>query len=191
MLIYIALLRGINVGGKNMIKMADLKRTLEAMGAGQVQTYIQSGNVLFESDQGPDQLRQRIEQEIRTAFGISATVVLRTARELDRIVADCPFPSGALKQGESIYVGFLTDPLMASAIDRLSEGKEESDELQVMGLDIYFLLRQSILDARLAKNVQKLGNSVTIRNWNTVKKLHSLAQGMAGEGGAPRGGESL
>lgn len=74
--VYIALLRGINVGGKNMIKMADLKRTFEALGLGRVQTYIQSGNVLFDSDEEEKTLRDRIEREIEAVFGFSVSVIL-------------------------------------------------------------------------------------------------------------------
>jgi uncharacterized protein (DUF1697 family) len=77
MTIYIALIRGINVGGKNKVPMAELKRALEAISLGKVQTYIQSGNVLFESADEAESLRQRIEGEIHKVFGIAATVVLR------------------------------------------------------------------------------------------------------------------
>ncbi|WP_312876232.1 DUF1697 domain-containing protein [Paenibacillus alginolyticus] len=71
MTVYIGFLRGINVGGKNKIKMADLKKTLEAAGLAKVQTYLQSGNVLFMSEEAVEPLRQRIEQEISKAVGVS------------------------------------------------------------------------------------------------------------------------
>jgi uncharacterized protein (DUF1697 family) len=178
MTIYIALLRGINVGGNKMIKMAELKRTLETMGLGRVQTYIQSGNVLFESEEGAAPLRQRIEQEIRTVFGMSVTVLLRTTEELARIIGNCPFEADSLLDGESVQVTVLAEAPSQEQIDLLSNGKSEIDEYQIYGREIYFLFRQSILNSKLANNVQKLGRSATSRNWNTIKKLAMLAKAM-------------
>jgi uncharacterized protein (DUF1697 family) len=177
MTIYIALLRGINVGGNNMIKMAELKRTFEAMGLSRVQTYIVSGNILFESEEGVESLRQRIEQEIKTVFGISLTAILRTAEELKRIIENCPFASDSLSKGESIHVSLLTEALSHKQIDILSD-KNEIDEYHIHGQEVYFLYRQSILDSRLAKNLQKLGGIVTSRNWNTIIKLAALTEAM-------------
>ena len=91
MTIYIALLRGINVGGKNIIKMSDLKRVFEGIGLYEVQTYIQSGNVLFKSNEEEEALRMKIEHEIAKVFGFSVPVILRTATELKQIIRNCPF----------------------------------------------------------------------------------------------------
>jgi uncharacterized protein (DUF1697 family) len=178
MTIYIALLRGINVGGKNMIKMAELKRTFEAMGLGRVQTYIQSGNVLFESEEEAEPLRRRIEHEIKTGFGVSVTVVLRTALELELIIGNCPFAADSLSEGESIQVSLLTEAPSQEKIDLLPDGKSEIDEYKINGQEIYFLFRQSIVDSKLAKNLQKFGGTVTTRNWNTIIKLAAFATAM-------------
>ncbi|HEX9024877.1 MAG TPA: DUF1697 domain-containing protein, partial [Clostridium sp.] len=80
MTVYIALLRGINVGGKNIIKMNDLKRVFESIGLIEVQTYIQSGNVLFKSSDEKEMLLNKIEREIKNVFGFSVTVILRTSQ---------------------------------------------------------------------------------------------------------------
>ncbi|TMV42658.1 DUF1697 domain-containing protein [Paenibacillus mesophilus] len=175
---YIALLRGINVGGKNKIKMAELKSALEAIGLGRVQTYIQSGNVVFESGEEADLLRGRIEREIKQTFGIPAAVILRTAAELERIVTDCPFAADALSEGESLQVCLLTEAPSQEKVDRLSEGKSEIDEYRVQGREIYLLFRQSVLDSKLAANIPKLGDSATTRNWSTINKLHFMARSM-------------
>ncbi|MDF2636607.1 MAG: cytoplasmic protein, partial [Pelosinus sp.] len=90
MIIYIALLRGINVGGKNMIKMADLKHMFEALGLCRVETYIQSGNIIFESEENEETLRVMIENAITKLNGSSIAVILRTATELEQIIQDCP-----------------------------------------------------------------------------------------------------
>jgi uncharacterized protein (DUF1697 family) len=175
---YIALLRGINVGGKNKIKMAELKSALVAIELSRVQTYIQSGNVVFESGEGAVLLRGRIEQEIKEAFGIPAAVVLRTAAELERIITDCPFAADALSEGESLQVCLLTETPSQDKVDRLSEGKSEIDEYQVQGREVYLLFRQSVLDSKLASNIPKLGVTATTRNWNTINKLLTMAKSM-------------
>jgi uncharacterized protein (DUF1697 family) len=178
MTIYIALLRGINVGGKNMIKMSELKIMFETMGFGKVQTYINSGNVLFISEDGAEQIRQRVELEVNKTFGIAATVILRTAAELERIIENSPYKSDALLEGESVQVTLLTEAHSQEKLTLLSEGKGDIDEFQINGLEIYFLFRQSVLDSKLAKNMTKLGAVATSRNLNTMIKLAALAEKM-------------
>ena len=178
MTIYIALLRSINVSGHNKIKMAELRCTMEAIGLSRVQTYIQSGNVLFESEEGPEQVRLRIENEIRTVFGISSTVILRTTEELEQILAASPYAGVTLAKGESIHVSLLNEVPPQKAVDFLEGSERENDEYYIHGRDIYFLLRQSILDSKLAKSMQKLGDIATTRNWNTINKLAALARAM-------------
>lgn len=108
---YIALLRGINVGGNKMIKMAELKRILEEMGLGRVQTYIQSGNVLFESEEEEGPLQTNIEEEIKKVFGFPVAVLLRTYAELKSLIAHCPFSLDSLAEGESIQFLYWRNPL--------------------------------------------------------------------------------
>ncbi|WP_248926878.1 DUF1697 domain-containing protein [Paenibacillus hamazuiensis] len=184
MAIYIALLRGINVGGKNKIKMAELKAALENIGLARVQTYIQSGNVLFESEDDELALRRRIEQEIATVFGITLTVVMRTAEELAKIIAGCPFPESLLAeaaatcQGESFYVATLPEAPPVTGIEKLAGANNGDDLYHIEGRDVYLLFRHSIRDSKLAVNIQKLGVPATVRNWNTMNKLVQLAAGM-------------
>lgn len=176
--VYIALLRGINVGGKNMIKMSQLKMMFESMGFGNVQTYINSGNVLFTSDEGAEQVRLRLELEVNKSFGIAATVVLRTAEELEQIIENCPYKSDSLLEGVSVQVTLLTEAPLEEKLTLLSVGKDAIDEFKINGLEIYFLFRQSMLDSKLAKNVTKLGSTATSRNLNTLNKLAALAEKM-------------
>ncbi len=184
MTIYIALLRGINVGGKNIIKMAELKHTFEAMGMSRIQTYIQSGNVLFESNEEEEPLRKRIEHELEAAFGFSATVVLRTAEEFKMVVANCPFSeeevseADASSEGESLYVSFLLEEPSREGIERLRAFKNEGDEYRAEGREVFLLFRHSIRKSKLANNLHKLGVSSTVRNWKTINKLVALAQTM-------------
>ncbi|MDB4896774.1 MAG: hypothetical protein JWN15_3036, partial [Firmicutes bacterium] len=142
MTIYIALLRGINVSGHNLIKMTELKRMFDAMGFARVQTFIQSGNVLFATDDDAGSLCARIEQEITTVFGLTVPVVLRTAAELERIIRDCPFRADALAEGENIYVTLLADQPAPERITQMLSVPGGIDEFRIIGRELYLLYRQ-------------------------------------------------
>ncbi|MNP25933.1 hypothetical protein D3C76_1187600 [compost metagenome] len=186
MAIYIALLRGINVGGKNMIKMAELKSMFMTLGLSRVQTYIQSGNVLFESNDDEVSLRKRIEYEIEVVFGFPVIVVVRTLEDLKRISLSCPFTTEniseaeASSEGESLYVSFLLEEPSKVGINQLRTYKSDSDEYVVEGREVYLLFRKSIRNSKLANNLHKLGVPATVRNWKTINKLVALGNGMEG-----------
>jgi uncharacterized protein (DUF1697 family) len=181
---FIALLRGINVGGKNKIKMADLKSMFEAIGMSRVKTYIQSGNVLFESNQEEEAIRQKLEKEIEVTFGFSIKVILRTSQELKKVAENCPFSQDeiaaaeATAEGESLYVSFLLQEPSEEGIKRIEAYKSETEEYKIVDRDMYLLFPQSILKSKLANNLQKLDVPVTVRNWKTVNKLVSLVNEM-------------
>jgi uncharacterized protein (DUF1697 family) len=178
MTIYILLLRGINVGGNNMIKMIELKGMLEKMGFGRVQTYIQSGNVVFESEEGVEALRPRIEQEITKVFGLSVAVVLRTSAEWARFIENNPYAEVELAEGWSVHLSLLTQAPSQEGIEKLRSCEIGVDEYHIEGNEVYVLFRQSILDSKLAKHLSKLGVSMTMRNWNTIKKLDAIIKKM-------------
>ncbi|HDR7250635.1 TPA: DUF1697 domain-containing protein, partial [Bacillus pacificus] len=119
MTIYIALLRGINVGGHKIIKMADLKQTFESIGLKQVKTYIQSGNIVFESERDIDFLNKRIQSEIKNVFGFDVPVMLRTHEEFINVIKRCPYEVNSLREGESIHVAFLANELSELEKDQL------------------------------------------------------------------------
>jgi uncharacterized protein (DUF1697 family) len=179
---YIALLRGINVGGKNIIKMIDLKRVFEAMGLCEIQTYIQSGNVLFKSNETEELLRKKIEHEIKVTFGFSVTVTLRTSEELEGIIRNCPFSAEEVlkaestSEGESLYVAFLTNAPLQENIERFDTYRSESDEYKIVGREVFLLFHNSIRNSKLANNLQKLDVPATTRNWKTINKLAILAK---------------
>lgn len=176
MTIYIALLRGINVGKHNRIKMADLKSLLETMGLTKVKTYIQSGNVLFEAKDEAEQLSQRLEDEISKTFGFPVPVILRTAEEYEQIIRDCPYSIDSLKEGESIQLAFLAEEPSQVKTDLLRNYESEPDECFIKGKEVYLFLRQSILDSKLAAQLPKLGVPATVRNWKTVIKLSTMVE---------------
>lgn len=176
MTIYIALLRGINVGKNNRIKMADLKNLLEKIGLEKVKTYIQSGNVLFEASDDSARLSQRLEEEISKTFGFPVPVILRTAEEYEQIIRNCPYSMESLKEGESIQLAFLADEPSQEKIDNLRSFKSEQDECFIYGKEVYLYLRQSILDSKLAAQLPKLEVPATLRNWKTVIKLSTMIE---------------
>lgn len=175
---YIALLRGINVSGHRLIKMADLKRMCEEMGLAQVQTYIQSGNVLFTAGEEREALRRRIEQQIAAVFGFDVPVALRTPAELESVIARCPFAPAQLQAGESLYVSFLTEPAAPEGIGRLLATAAEPDQLGLVGEEVYLLYRQPSHKSKLTNSLleKRLGVPATSRNWQTTCKLAALGK---------------
>ncbi|WP_100489154.1 DUF1697 domain-containing protein [Sporolactobacillus pectinivorans] len=182
--IYIALLRGINVGGKNKIKMADLRESLTESGLEHVRTYIQSGNVLFQSSETEPKLNDLIEKKIEKDFGFPVPVILRTADELKAISRNCPFSKDEVEAaettsiGESLYVSVMSDKPSAEKADALKALDMGDDQYQIVGRDVYLLFHHSIRNARLSANIQKLGAPSTVRNWKTLTKLVLLADEM-------------
>lgn len=183
MIIYLALLRGINVGGKNKIKMADLKQMFETLGFDKVETYIQSGNIIFESTETADKLQTVITNEILKTFGFSISVIIRTATELERIIRGCPFSQeeiaaaeSANTEGESLYVSLLTETPPAERKESLNTYRSTEDEFQIKDRDVYLLLRHSIRNSKLANNLQKLEVPSTTRNWKTMNKLYTIVK---------------
>ena len=187
MTIYLALLRGINVGTKNRIKMDALQLVFEEIGLDSVQTYIQSGNVLFTSDSEETALRERIEGAVFKKFGITAPVILRTAAEMHSVIEKLPFSireiaqaQAANTEGESLYVYLmheLPDPAKIDALQQFAGG----DRFCEQGRNIYLLLSQSIRNSKLALQIQRLSTATTARNWNTILKLYKMMQTMLDE----------
>lgn len=182
--VYIALLRGINVGGKNIIKMVDLKKVFEAIGLHEVKTYIQSGNVLFRSNETEESLCNKIEHEIEAAFGIPVKVILRTSIELEQIILNCPFSkeevteAETLSKVESLYVALLKHKPLKEKLECIDIYSSESDRYNIIERDVYLLFHHSIRNSKLSNNLYKLNVEATVRNWKTLNKLAALAKDM-------------
>lgn len=158
-----------------------MKRVFESIGLIHVETYIQSGNVIFESNENEDTLRKKIEYEIETNFEFSTVVVLRTAAGLEQLIRDCPFSEEEVTEasnpeGESLYVSLLAQAPSREKIESLNAFRSESDEFRIKNRDIYLLLHHSIRNSKLANNLQKLDVPATTRNWKTIGKLYTLAK---------------
>jgi len=178
---YVALLRGINVGGKNLIGMPALKSCFEAQGFADVVTYIQSGNVLFASKEKGSALVPRIESKLSKEFGYAARVVLRSRPELRRVVDGAPAGFGARPALYRYDVIFLKEPLAASEALESVTAKDGVDQVSSGSGVLYFSrliekASQSHLSRLVSKPVYK---EMTIRNWNTTAKLLELMEGSA------------
>jgi uncharacterized protein (DUF1697 family) len=171
---YVALLRGINVGGNNLIKMAALAACFEKHGFQNVVTYIQSGNVIFEAGaSAASKLSQRLEEMLTATFGYRASVVLRGRKDLQRIVEGAPKGFGARPTRYRYDVLFLKPPLTAAAAMKIVPMKEGVDRVSPGPGVIYFSrLVDKASQSRLSKVVSMpIYQSMTIRNWNTTTKL--------------------
>jgi uncharacterized protein (DUF1697 family) len=174
----VALLRGINVGGKNLIKMADLKACLEGDGLEDVVTYIQSGNVVFSGGSSLTELTDRIEDLLATTFGYEASVVLRSRRQMRAILDRAPAGFGTDPARYRYDVIFLKAPLTARTAMRSVLTKEGVDQANVGPGVLYFSrLTSRATQSRLSKIVgTPVYRSMTIRNWNTTTKLARMLE---------------
>lgn len=175
---YIALLRGINVGGKNILPMADLAKMFVAAGCTDVQTYIQSGNVIFKA--APDVatgLPEVISAQIMKKFGFVVPVVSRNAVQLEDVVANNPFLKAGAPEG-MLHVMFLADLPKTDSVAQLDPKRSPPDEFIVRGRDIYLKLPNGVARSKLTNAWfdSKLGTVSTGRNWRTVLKLLEMAK---------------
>ena len=172
---WVALLRGINLGARNKVPMAQLRGVLEDAGYGDVRTYIQSGNVLF-TKQAKDRaaLARKLEREVKDAFGVDSPVVLRTFAEIREVAAARPFG----KDTADMHVTFLlTQPKPAAvrAVHALDVGP---DEVKVVGEDVFLRLPHGVQGAKLGGALleKTIGVPGTMRTFRTVSKLAEMAE---------------
>lgn len=175
---YIALLRGINVGGKNIIKMAELRAAFEDMGLADVESYIQTGNVLFDTaEDSREKLTEMIETGLSRRFDFEPRVVVVSHEELERVVRRAPEGFGDEPAEYRYDVIFLKRPLTLAEAMRSIETREGVDEVHGGKGVLYFSrLKAKASRSRLSRIVQTpIYQHMTIRNWNTTTRLLELA----------------
>lgn len=176
---YVALLRGINVGGKNLIRMADLKSCFQEHGFEDVATYIQSGNVVFGfGGSSLTDLTDRIERMLAANFDYEASVVLRNRKQMRAIVERAPMGFGDEPTKYRYDVIFLKAPLTARTAMRSVLTREGVDQAHARSGVLYFSrLTSRATQSRLSRVVSMpVYQSMTIRNWNTTTKLLDMLE---------------
>ncbi len=181
---YVVIFSGINVGGKHIVKMQELKALFLEMGFTGVQTYIQSGNVVVESNREDAAMQAAIGDAFDKKFGFFSNIIIRSQAELQELIAQLPFTQKqitdaqtALPQAEHLYVYFLASKPLKEEIDTVFKDKNEDGDLCYLGeREIYLLCKQSIRISKMAIRLNKTFKDATIRNWKTVLKLYDLCQ---------------
>lgn len=176
---YLALLRGIIVGGKNSIKMADLRACFEGMGFTNVATYIQSGNVLFcSSKNNIPELTDTIESALSKQFKYTAKIILLSCSDLAEIIKNAPPEFGSDKENYRYDFLFLKPPVTAQDALKEVSAKEGVDEVHAGKGVLYF--KRLISKAGQSKlntlSMMPVYKNITIRNWNTTAKLCSMIE---------------
>jgi uncharacterized protein (DUF1697 family) len=171
---YVALLRGINVGGNNILPMKDFRDLLTALGCEDVATYIQSGNAVFKHVGKSAELSDSIAVAIESGFGFQPSVMVLTATEFATIVANCPFPPEDIEP-KFLHVSFLREVATATNTERLEEIASSGEEFLLTDSAFYLYAPNGVGRSKLASEVEKcLGVPATARNWRTVSKIAEM-----------------
>ena len=176
---HIGLMRGINVGGKNRLPMADLRKLFEDAGCTDVRTYIQSGNVVFDANKTTaKRLAKAIPEAIESTLGLEVPLVIVTAKELEAALRGSPYLDRP-ENPKALHAMFLSRAPAASALEKLDPERSSPDEFTVRGRVIYLHCPNGMARTKLT-NVyfdRTLGVTSTARNWRTLGRLHEMASG--------------
>lgn len=171
---YVAFLRAINVGG-HVLKMDRLKDLFLAMGFANVETFIASGNVIFDSKSKDTKLLERkIEKQLQSALGYAVATFIRTPSELAAIAGYEPFKNTPLNgEFDRIFVGFLSEDPSAEARQKVLSAATDVDVLHIQGRELYWLCRVQFNESKFSGTLleKTLGMETTIRNTNTVRRI--------------------
>jgi uncharacterized protein (DUF1697 family) len=176
---FVSLFRGINVGGHQTIRMDELKDLHESLGLKDVVTYIQSGNVVFTSDDADQaQLPRQIEDGFAQKFGFQVKVIVRTSAELRDIIANNPFQNQPMKESKWVVVLFLATRPDGTAQEDLQKAYVGPEELRIIGQELYVYYPNGIGRSKLSHTFieKKLKTTGTGRNWNTILQLQKMIQ---------------
>jgi uncharacterized protein (DUF1697 family) len=175
---FISMLRGINLGGYKKIRMAELKSLYESLDLVDVKTYVQSGNVVFDShERDASKLASLIEAQIKQSFGHTVSVLIRSPNDFQRIVDTNPFLHGRNEDPAKLHVTFLYSSPSKSQLSKLDIPKGETDEFFVGNQEIFLFCPNGYGRTKLSNNFfeKKLDTPATTRNWKTVTALHQMA----------------
>jgi len=177
---YISVLRGINVGGKNKIRMVDLKDLYEESGLENVATYIQSGNVIFDTeDTDIAGISMRIERAIQSSHGLNIPVDVRTREDYIKIHESCPYQESLIEENDTkVLVSFLSGEAASDKISEIESYASLPEQIKVIGNVVYLYCPNGYGRSKLSNNFieSRLGLVATTRNWKTIRKLVELSQ---------------
>ena len=180
---WIALLRGINVGGRNTLRMKELARQMESAGFSNVSTYIQSGNVVFDAndEQAPNgdaaSIGEQLADAIEDRRGFRPRVFVLDADRLMKTIENNPYPEAA-EAPKSLHFFFLAEPAANPDLDKLRTAQADSERFELTDAVFYLHAPDGIGRSKLAANVERyLGVDTTARNWRTVAKLREMIEG--------------
>jgi uncharacterized protein (DUF1697 family) len=174
---YISILRGINVGGARKVPMTDLKVACEKSGFRNVKTYIQSGNVIFDSEETDIRILEvKIQKIITETFGFDVPVIVRTSGEWAESIANNPFWKEKDVDIDRLHLTFLKDLPDPEKLERINTFAFPPDKFQIIGKDVFIFCSAGYSDSKLTNQFfeSKLGIRATTRNWKTVLKLHEM-----------------
>ena len=174
---HVALLRGINVAGKNILPMKDLAQMFANTGCSNVRTYIQSGNVIFDTRASAPKIAAAITTEIEKRYGYRVPLVLRTSEQLIKTILGNPFLKAGANE-KALHVYFLAHSPNAAAIAALDPARSTPDAFHVIGQEIYLNLPNGMGRSKLTNAYfdSKLSTTFTARNWATILKLAEMMQ---------------
>jgi uncharacterized protein (DUF1697 family) len=175
---FISLLRGINVSGQNRIRMPDLRGLYNSLSLVNVETYVQSGNVVFDcGEKEATQLAKIIEVEIARSLGLSVKVILRNKDLFKQTIDRNPFVNQRNEDREKLYVTFLSELPSELALSKLPAPASTTDEFRISGLEIYLFCPNGYGRTKLSNAYfeRMLNVSATTRNWKTMRALHEIA----------------
>lgn len=175
---YLSLLRGINVSGQKKILMADLKKLYENAGFLNVVTYIQSGNVIFDTTSGLEKATSVIEKSIREKYGFDVTIFIKTAAELEKVLYENPYLKEKNIQENKLYVTFLAEESSPEHIQKIQDFQSAADRFAITGKNIYLYCPDGYGTSKLSNNFfeNKLKVRATTRNWKSVNELYKMVR---------------
>ena len=174
----ISMLRGVNLGPHNRVKMDELRALYASLGFLDVQTYVQSGNVIFRSDKAESAVVRKIEDAIERKCGFRCDVVVRTAAEMRDVVERNPFARHRDVQPEKLLVTFLAEKPATQARDRLRKLDPMPEQVRLVGRELYIYFPNGVGRSKLPWSTlaESLGTTGTARNWNSVTKMLAMAE---------------
>lgn len=176
---YISILRGINVSGQKKILMTDLKALYESLGFEEVSTYIQSGNVIFKTDEklSNQDIAKEIEKAILEKYNFEVPVIIRSAEEIRNVISANPFLAETDINVEKLHVTFLADAPGKASLESIKNLDYSPDKFVIIGQEVFLHCPDNYGETKLSNKFfeSKLKVSATTRNWKTINKLLEIA----------------